>query len=136
MQWRSTTDNPHCSLVGQDSRGAHYGSLSEEAIEIPQPSNAALDQKSTANIFSNACTRIDFVLVWETVCWELRGQQDSRENGGLQERSATIHRTWQKLFLDKLHAAGIHMEKHMTHVEKKMVHYLLVMHYLHYLMVH
>ncbi|KAM6198642.1 LOW QUALITY PROTEIN: anoctamin-7 [Sarcoramphus papa] len=126
MQRRRTTDDPHCSLVGQDGRGARYGSLSEEAIEIPQPSNAALDQKSTANVFSDGCTRIDFVLVWETVPWELSRQQESCENRDLQERSATIHRTWRKKFLDKLYAAGIHMEKHMTHVEKKVVHYLLL----------
>ncbi|NXQ94870.1 ANO7 protein, partial [Sagittarius serpentarius] len=68
----------------------------------------------------------DFVLVWETVPWKLSGQQDSRENGDLQETSATIHRTWRKKFLDELHAAGIHMEKHMTRVEKKVVHYLLL----------
>lgn len=53
----------------------------------------------------------DFVLVWETVPQELSGQQDSRENGDMQERSATIHRTWRKKFLDELHTAGIHMEK-------------------------
>lgn len=53
----------------------------------------------------------DFVLVWETVPWELSRQQDSCENGDLQETSATIHRTWRKKFLDKPHAAGIHMEK-------------------------
>ncbi|GAB0193336.1 anoctamin-4 [Grus japonensis] len=126
MQRRRTTDDPHCGLVSQDSRGAHYGSLSEEAIAMPQPSDTALGQKSTANVFSNGCTRIDFVLVWETIPRELSGQQDSRENGGLQERSATTHRTWRKKFLDKLHAAGIHMEKHITRVEKKMVHYLLL----------
>ncbi|NXG93037.1 ANO7 protein, partial [Stercorarius parasiticus] len=68
----------------------------------------------------------DFVLVWETVPWELSGQQDSRENGDMQERSATTHRTWRKKFLDELHTAGIHMEKHMTRVEKKVVHYLLL----------
>ncbi|NXC72478.1 ANO7 protein, partial [Anhinga anhinga] len=68
----------------------------------------------------------DFVLVWETNLWELSRQQDKRENGDLPKRSATIHRTWRKKFLDKLHAAGIHMEKHMTHVEKKVVHYLLL----------
>lgn len=80
-------DDAHCSLVGQDGRGTHYGSLSEEAIKIPQeggcslspsqssclgnrcshrpvcltyfqPSDAALDQKSTAKVFSNGCTRI------------------------------------------------------------------------------
>ncbi|NXE03857.1 ANO7 protein, partial [Lophotis ruficrista] len=68
----------------------------------------------------------DFVLVWETVPWELSGQQASRKNEGLQERSAAIHRTWRKTFLDKLHAAGIHMEKHITRVEKKVVHYLLL----------
>ncbi|KAM9279352.1 anoctamin-7 isoform 3-T3 [Morus bassanus] len=111
MQRRRTMDDPHCGLVRQDGRAAHYGSLSEEAIEIPQPSDAALDQKRTANVFSDGCTRIDFVLVWETVPWELSGQQDSHENGDLQNRSATIHRTWRKKFLDKLHAAGILMEK-------------------------
>ncbi|KAM9615708.1 LOW QUALITY PROTEIN: anoctamin-7 [Morphnus guianensis] len=126
MQWRRTMDDPHCSLVGQDGRGAHYGSLSEEAIEIPQPSNAVLDQNSTANVFSDGCTRIDFVLVWETVPWELSGQQDSRKNRDLQERSATIHKTWRKKFLDELHAAGIHMENHMTRMEKEVVHYLLL----------
>ncbi|NXQ81864.1 ANO7 protein, partial [Nyctibius grandis] len=68
----------------------------------------------------------DFVLVWETVPWERSGQQDSRENGGLQGTSATIHKTWRKTFLDKLHAAGIHMEKHTTRMEKKVVHYLLL----------
>ncbi|NXN36475.1 ANO7 protein, partial [Rhinoptilus africanus] len=68
----------------------------------------------------------DFVLVWETVPWELSGQQDSCKNRDMQERSATIHRTWRKKFLDELHAAGIHMEKHMTRVEKKVVHYLLL----------
>ncbi|NXK18176.1 ANO7 protein, partial [Arenaria interpres] len=68
----------------------------------------------------------DFVLVWETVPWELSGQQDSCENRDLQETSATIHRTWRKKFLDKLHASGIHMEKHVTRAEKKVVHYLLL----------
>ncbi|XP_064311905.1 anoctamin-7 [Phalacrocorax carbo] len=119
-------DDPTCSLVRQDGRGAHYGSLSEEAIEIPQPSDTALDQKSTANVFSDGCTRIDFVLVWETEPWELSGQQDSCKNGDVPKRPATIHRTWRKKFLDKLHAAGIRMEKHMTRVEKKVVHYLLL----------
>ncbi|KAM6258925.1 LOW QUALITY PROTEIN: anoctamin-7 [Spheniscus humboldti] len=126
MQRRRTTDDPHCSLVGQDGRGTHYSSLSEEAIEIPQPNDAALDQKSTANVFSDSCTRIDFVLVWETIPWDLSRQQDSHENRGLQERSATIHRTWRNNFLDKLYAAGIHMEKHVTRMEKKVVHYLLL----------
>ncbi|XP_074449128.1 anoctamin-7 [Larus michahellis] len=126
MQRRRTTDDHHFSLVGQDSRGARYGSLSETAIEIPQPSDSALDQKSADNVFSDGCTRIDFVLVWETVPQELSGQQDSRENGDMQERSATIHRTWRKKFLDELHTAGIHMEKHMTRMEKKVVHYLLL----------
>ncbi|NXT95882.1 ANO7 protein, partial [Anhinga rufa] len=68
----------------------------------------------------------DFVLVWETVLWELSRQQDKREKGDLLKTSATIHRTWRKKFLDKLHAAGIRMEKHMTRVEKKVVHYLLL----------
>ncbi|NXF34107.1 ANO7 protein, partial [Nyctibius bracteatus] len=68
----------------------------------------------------------DFVLVWETIPWEQSGQQDSHENRGLQGRSATIHKTWRKTFLDKLHAAGIHMEKHTTRMEKKVVHYLLL----------
>ncbi|XP_035755956.1 anoctamin-7 [Egretta garzetta] len=125
MQRRRTTDDPHGSLVGQGSRGSHYGSLSEAAIEIPQPSDAALDQKSTANVFNDGCTRIDFVLVWETVPWEPSGQPDSPKNGGSRERAA-IHRTWRKRFLDKLLAAGIRMEKHMTRVEKKVVHYLLL----------
>lgn len=49
--------------------------------------------------------------MWETLPWELSGQQDSHENRGLQEGSATIHKTWRKKFLDNLHAAGIHMEK-------------------------
>uniref|UniRef100_A0A8B9M6C1 Anoctamin n=1 Tax=Accipiter nisus TaxID=211598 RepID=A0A8B9M6C1_9AVES len=62
----------------------------------------------------------DFVLVWETVPYELSRQQDSRKNRDLQERSATIHRTWRKKFRDELHAAGIHMEK------KKVLHYLLL----------
>lgn len=49
--------------------------------------------------------------MWETVPRELSGQKGSRENRALQERSTTIHRTWRKKFLDKLHAAGLHMEK-------------------------
>lgn len=53
----------------------------------------------------------DFVLVWETIPWELSWEQDSCENRDLQERSAAIHRTWRKEFLDKLHSAGIHIEK-------------------------
>ncbi|NXS99153.1 ANO7 protein, partial [Jacana jacana] len=68
----------------------------------------------------------DFVLVWETTPWEPSGQRDSSENRDLQETSAAIHRTWRKNFLDKLHASGIHMEKRMTHLEKKVVHYLLL----------
>ncbi|KAM9274843.1 LOW QUALITY PROTEIN: anoctamin-7 [Cariama cristata] len=126
MQPRRITDDPYCSLVGQDGRGTGYGSLGEEAIKIPQPSSTAPDQKSTANVFSDGSTRINFVLVWETIPWERSGLQDSHENGDLQERSATIHRTWRKDFLDKLRAAGIHMEKHVTHVEKKVVRYLLL----------
>ncbi|XP_010181264.1 PREDICTED: anoctamin-7 [Mesitornis unicolor] len=126
MQWRRTTDDPHCSLVGWDSRGTRYGSLSEEAIEITQPNHAALNQKSPANVFSDGSTRIDFVLVWESVPWEQSGQQDSCESGGSQETSTTTHRTWRKAFLDKLHAAGIHMEKHLVRLEKTLVHYLLL----------
>ncbi|PKK18614.1 anoctamin 7 [Columba livia] len=119
-------DDPHCSQVGQAGRATCYGSLSEEAIDTPQPGSSALDQKSTANVFSDGSTQIDFVLVWETLPWELSGQQDSHENRGLQEGSATIHKTWRKKFLDNLHAAGIHMEKHTACMEKKVVHYLLL----------
>ncbi|KAM6304950.1 LOW QUALITY PROTEIN: anoctamin-7 [Aegotheles albertisi] len=54
---------------------------------------------------------MDFILVWETIPGELSRQQDTRKNGDLQERSATIHRTWWKKFLDNLHAAGIHIAK-------------------------
>lgn len=38
MQRRRTSDDPHSSLVGQDSGGrvACYGSLSEDAVEISQ----------------------------------------------------------------------------------------------------
>ncbi|XP_013041644.3 anoctamin-7 [Anser cygnoides] len=128
MQRRRTSDDPHSSLVGQDSGGrvACYGSLSEDAVEISQAGNTSLGEKSTANVFSDGCTRIDFVLVWETVPRELSGQKGSRENRALQERSTTIHRTWRKKFLDKLHAAGLHMEKHTARVEKKVVHYLLL----------
>ncbi|KAM6389409.1 LOW QUALITY PROTEIN: anoctamin-7 [Pluvialis apricaria] len=126
MQRKRTMDDPRCSLVGQDGGGTRYGSLSEEAIEIPQCSDSALAQKSPTNVFSDGYTKIDFVLVWETIPWELSGQQDSLENGDLQDTSATIHRTWRKMFLDKLHAAGLHMEKHMIHAEKKVVHYLLL----------
>ncbi|NWX46080.1 ANO7 protein, partial [Steatornis caripensis] len=68
----------------------------------------------------------DFVLVWESVPQELSGQQDGHGNGDSQERSATVRRTWRKNFLDKLDAAGIHMEKHMAHAQKKAVHYLLL----------
>lgn len=53
----------------------------------------------------------DLVLVWETMPWELSWEQDSCESRDLQERSAAIHRTWQKKILDKLHSAGIHMAK-------------------------
>ncbi|XP_065496258.1 anoctamin-7 [Caloenas nicobarica] len=126
MQRSRTAADPRCSLVGQAGTAARYGSLSEEAVDIPQPSDSALDQKSTANVFSDGCTQIDFVLVWETVPWEPSGQQDSHENRGLQEGSATIHKTWRKKFLDNLHAAGIHMEKHTARMEKKVVHYLLL----------
>ncbi|XP_009081914.1 PREDICTED: anoctamin-7 [Acanthisitta chloris] len=126
MQRRRPTDDLHCSLVGQDGRGARYGTLGEEAIEIPQPRHTAPDQRSMANVFSDGCTRIDFVLVWETIPRELSREQDTCENRDLQERSAAIHRTQRKKFLDKLHAAGIRMEKHMTHMEKKVVHYLLL----------
>uniref|UniRef100_A0A8B9P8S5 Anoctamin n=1 Tax=Apteryx owenii TaxID=8824 RepID=A0A8B9P8S5_APTOW len=68
----------------------------------------------------------DFVLVWETVPRELIKRKDSSENKGLRERSAIIHKTWRKKFLDKLLDAGIHMEKHTSRVEKKVVHYLLL----------
>ncbi|NXE84125.1 ANO7 protein, partial [Cochlearius cochlearius] len=67
----------------------------------------------------------DFVLVWETVPWEPSGQPESPGSGGSRERAA-IHRTWRKRFLDKLLAAGIRMEKHMTRAEKVVVHYLLL----------
>ncbi|XP_065700767.1 anoctamin-7 [Patagioenas fasciata] len=126
MRRSRTADDPHCSLVGQAGRATCYGSLSEEAIDTPQPSSSALDQKSTVNVFSDSCTQIDFVLVWETVPWELSVQEDSHGNSGLQDGSATIHKTWRKKFLDNLHAAGIHMEKHTTCMEKKVVHYLLL----------
>ncbi|NXJ67591.1 ANO7 protein, partial [Rostratula benghalensis] len=68
----------------------------------------------------------DFVLVWESTPWEPSGQQESSGNKDVQETPATIHRTWRKNFLDKLHASGIHMEKHVTRAEKKVVHYLLL----------
>lgn len=48
--------------------------------------------------------------MWETIPEELSWQQDSCENRDVQ-RSAAIHRTWRKKFLDKLHSAGIHIEK-------------------------
>ncbi|NXC37579.1 ANO7 protein, partial [Penelope pileata] len=67
----------------------------------------------------------DFVLVWETVPKELSRQQ-SRKSRALQERSAAVHRAWRKRFLDKLHAAGLRMEKHTARMEEKVVHYLLL----------
>ncbi|XP_009891388.1 PREDICTED: anoctamin-7 [Charadrius vociferus] len=102
--------------------------ISSPCMPYFQRSDSAMAQKSPANVFSDGCTRIDFVLVWETIPWELSRQQDSRENGDLQETSATIHRTWRKKFLDKLHAAGIHMEKVPRDLtsHKKVVHYLLL----------
>uniref|UniRef100_A0A8C3KA56 Anoctamin n=1 Tax=Calidris pygmaea TaxID=425635 RepID=A0A8C3KA56_9CHAR len=61
------------------------------------------------------------------VPWELSGQQDSCENWDLQETSATIHRTWRKKFLDNLIFAGVSFsQQHVTHAEKKVVHYLLL----------
>ncbi|XP_068810871.1 anoctamin-7 isoform X9 [Struthio camelus] len=112
MQRRKTMDDLHSSLVEQDriSRGVYYGSLSKES-EISKLSNSSLDKQSTDNVFSDGHTKIDFVLVWETVPREHIKQKDSSENKGLRERSAIIHRTWRKKFLDKLLAAGIHMEK-------------------------
>uniref|UniRef100_A0A8C6YJX4 Anoctamin n=1 Tax=Nothoprocta perdicaria TaxID=30464 RepID=A0A8C6YJX4_NOTPE len=68
----------------------------------------------------------DFVLVWETIPRELLKPKDSSENKGVRERSAIIHRTWRKRFLDKLLDIGIHMEKHVSRMEKKVVHYLLL----------
>lgn len=87
MHRSRTTDDPHCSLVGQAGRATCYGSLSEEAIDTPQvggcslsvplpaelpgesllslpamscfqPGSSALDQKSTANVFSDGSTQI------------------------------------------------------------------------------
>nr|XP_013795138.1 PREDICTED: anoctamin-7 isoform X2 [Apteryx mantelli mantelli] len=128
MQRRKTMDDLHSSLVEQDqsSREAYYGSLNKESIEISKLSDSSLDKQSTDNVFSDGRTRIDFVLVWETVPRELIKQKDSSENKGLRERSAIIHKTWRKKFLDKLLDAGIHMEKHTSRVEKKVVHYLLL----------
>ncbi|NXE56072.1 ANO7 protein, partial [Casuarius casuarius] len=68
----------------------------------------------------------DYVLVWETVPRKLIKRKDSSESKGLRERSAIIHRTWRKKFLDKLLDAGIHMEEHTSRLEKKVVHYLLL----------
>ncbi|XP_013795136.2 anoctamin-7 isoform X1 [Apteryx mantelli] len=128
MQRRKTMDDLHSSLVEQDqsSREAYYGSLNKESVEISKLSDSSLDKQSTDNVFSDGRTRIDFVLVWETVPRELIKQKDSSENKGLRERSAIIHKTWRKKFLDKLLDAGIHMEKHTSRVEKKVVHYLLL----------
>ncbi|NXA41326.1 ANO7 protein, partial [Eudromia elegans] len=67
----------------------------------------------------------DFVLVWETVPRELMKPKESSENKGVRERSAIIHRTWRKRFLDKLLDTGIHMEK-VPGGWTAVVHYLLL----------
>ncbi|XP_061861304.1 anoctamin-7 [Colius striatus] len=128
MQHRSATDDPRCSLVRPDGCSSHcgYGTLHGAAAQVPRPSSTARDRNSTANVFSDGCTRIDFVLVWETVPCELSRQQHSPEAGAVQGGSAAIHSTWRKKFLDELHAAGIHMEKHVTHGGRKLVHYALL----------
>ena len=75
MQRRRTTDDPHCSLVGQDGRGARYGSLSEEAIEIPQVGGCSLSP-SQSSCLGNRCShrRVCLTSSPATQPWTRRAQ--------------------------------------------------------------
>lgn len=71
-------DDAHCSLVGQDGRGTHYGSLSEEAIKIPQEGGCSLSP-SQSSCLGNRCSHRPVCLTSSpaTQPWTRRAQPKS-----------------------------------------------------------
>ncbi|KAM9127924.1 anoctamin-7 isoform 3-T5 [Pangshura tecta] len=85
--------------------------------------------QSTANVFSDGRTRIDFVLVWEADPQEQEGQNEettAESEVPRWRRAVDVRKTWRKKFLNKLQATGICIEKHVVQDEKKVVHYVLL----------
>ncbi|XP_074860238.1 anoctamin-7 isoform X2 [Carettochelys insculpta] len=133
MQRKKIRADDHVNLMGEDhnAKGPYYGSLSQgptEILELSKPDQAAPVTYSTANVFSDGRTRIDFVLVWEADPQEQEGQNGKAraESEVPRSRRVDFHRTWRKKFLNKLQAAGICIEKHSVPGEKKVVHYALL----------
>ncbi|XP_034638038.1 anoctamin-7 isoform X2 [Trachemys scripta elegans] len=134
MHRKKIKADDHANLMGEDqnAKGPYYGSLSQDPIEISElskPSQATHVTQSTANVFSDGRTRIDFVLVWEADPQEQEGQNE--ETSAESEvprwrRAVDVRKTWRKKFLNKLQAAGICIEKHVVQDEKKVVHYVLL----------
>ncbi|XP_065266305.1 anoctamin-7 [Emys orbicularis] len=134
MHRKKIKADDHANLMGEDqnAKGPYYGSLSQDPIEISElskPSQATHVTQSTANVFSDGRTRIDFILVWEADPQEQEGQNE--ETSAESEvprwrRAVDVRKTWRKKFLNKLQAAGICIEKHVVQDEKKVVHYVLL----------
>ncbi|CAM4613918.1 anoctamin-7 [Caretta caretta] len=136
MQRKKIKADDHANLMGEDqnAKGPYYGSLSQDPIEISElskPSQVTHVPQSTANVFSDGRTRIDFVLVWEAD--PQTQEQEGQSEGTSAEskvprwrRAVDVRRTWRKKFLNKLQAAGICIEKHAVQDEKKVVHYVLL----------
>ncbi|XP_030431862.1 anoctamin-7 [Gopherus evgoodei] len=134
MQRKKIKADDHANLMSEDqnAKGPYYGSLSQAPIEVSElskPSQATHVTQSTANVFSDGRTRIDFVLVWEADPQEQEGQNEettAESKVPRWRRAVDVHKTWRKKFLNKLQAAGICIEKHMVQDEKKVVHYVLL----------
>ncbi|XP_007443076.1 anoctamin-7-like [Python bivittatus] len=106
--------------------GDRYGRLSMSNLKVPQWNKGCL-VNSTANFFSDEKTRIDFILVWESDCQNLEGQNEESDNPkSRQKRSIEMHKEWRENFLHKLQMAGIRMEKHVAQHTKKLVHFILL----------
>ncbi|XP_039345620.1 anoctamin-7 isoform X2 [Mauremys reevesii] len=134
MQRKKIKADDHANLMGEDQnvKGPNYGSLSQAPIEISElskPSQASHVTQSTANVFSDGRTRIDFVLVWEADPQEQEGQNEettAESEVPRWRRAVDVRKTWRKKFLNKLQATGICIEKHVVQDEKKVVHYVLL----------
>uniref|UniRef100_A0A8D2L385 Anoctamin n=1 Tax=Varanus komodoensis TaxID=61221 RepID=A0A8D2L385_VARKO len=76
---------------------------------------------------STLCFVSDFVLVWESDCQDLEGQNEEEENAKpRQKRLIEMHRVWREKFLNKLQMAGLRMEKHVVQNARKLVHFILL----------
>ncbi|XP_062988335.1 anoctamin-7 [Elgaria multicarinata webbii] len=122
------TQDAKCS--GPNTQDDKRGTLAMSFLEVPQWNKQPPPVrvvKSTANFFSDETSRIDFILVWESDCQDLGGENEEDGNSKpKQKRMIKMHKLWREKFLNKLQIAGIRMEKHVAQYEKKLVHFILL----------